>query len=119
MLSYDFGDSIDQIQVKFNLISVVASLTMYVEINDNSIFSNAYDIFSDLTGTYIPTTGETNYLSLSALTKDSVSSIITQVDTGVKTIITNSVKLKLYVDSTSKQDYVWGFSDLVIIHRSC
>ncbi len=99
MLTYTFENSIDQVQIKFNLISVVQDLTINVDLNDNTVYTNKYDIFSDLVGTYASTPNEPNYLTLAALTTTTVGSVITPVDTGVNTLITQNLKIRFFVDS--------------------
>jgi hypothetical protein len=119
-LNYDYTDPIDQIQIKFNFMSLVQDVTLYVEVNDVVAFQKKFTIFSDLIGTYGKNADNSgpNYLILNALTPSNVGSVIAPVDIGIFKVISNSIRIKISIVSKSP-GYCWGFNDLVVIQRTC
>ena len=119
-INYQYTDSIDQMQIKFNFMSLVQDCTLYIEFNGQVVFQNKYNIFSDLVGTYgkNPNNSGPNYLFLDALTSADVQSVVTPVDTGLLSIISNSISIRIYM-TTSSPGYCWGFNDFVVIQRAC
>jgi hypothetical protein len=100
-LKYKFVDNIDQIQVRLNLISIIKDITFVIEGNQVTFFKRKYSFFSDLVGKYgisydNGTVLEGGYLTLNALSSGTVSSVITPVDTGVKTLISNDVTVSFH-----------------------
>ena len=51
-LNYQFVDPIDQMQIKFNFMSFVQDMGVFIEINGESVFTQRFTIFSDLVGSY-------------------------------------------------------------------
>jgi hypothetical protein len=68
-INYQFVDPIDQIQIKFNFMSLVQDMTLYIDINDQSVFTKKFTIFSDLIGTYgiNPNNTGPNHMFINAL----------------------------------------------------
>jgi hypothetical protein len=101
-------------------MSLVQDVTLYIEVNDIVVFQNKFTIFSDLVGTYgkNPDGSGPNYLFLNALTSANVQSVIAPVDTGMVKIISNSIRIRMYM-VTKSPGYSWGFNDFVVIQRAC
>lgn len=101
-------------------MSLVQDVTLFIEVNDAVVFQNKFNIFSDLVGTYgkNPDNSGPNYLFLNALTSSNVQSVIAPVDTGVVSIISNAIRIRMFI-VTKSPGYCWGFNDFVIIQRAC
>jgi hypothetical protein len=119
-LNYRLVDPIDQIQIKFNFMSFVQDMGVYVDINDINIFTKKFAIFSDLVGRYSkkPNNAGPNYVVLNALTFDNVGSVVQPVDTGIFYLINNTLRIRIGIDS-QEDGYTWALSDVVIIMRAC
>lgn len=121
-LSYSYTNNIDQIQVKFNFMAVISSVTLCIDINGESFYTNQFSIFSDLAGHYgiDSNTSAPGYLFLDALSTSNVGSVIDEVDTGVKSLITNKIAIQIYIKSSeSSSTYSWGFNDFLVVTRAC
>lgn len=121
-LSYEYANNIDYIQIKFNFMAVISSVTLCIDINGESFYINQFSIFSDLAGSYgiDSNTSAPGYLFLDALSTSNVGSVIDEVDTGVKSLIANKVAIQIYIKSSeSTGTYSWGFNDVLVVTRAC
>ncbi len=77
-LNYNFIDPIDEIQIKFNFMSFVQDMGVYLDINEKTYFQKKFTIFSDLIGTYGKNLNNAgpNYLILNALTESNIGSVV-------------------------------------------
>lgn len=103
-LPYSFTDPIDKIQIKFNFKSVVASMKLFITLNDNVLYSKQFTGFSDLTGTYTTNHSDAttrNFLELPSMTSSNINSVWVTVDTGLIDYIVSSFTLKFYVQSNN------------------
>jgi hypothetical protein len=119
-IDYKLTDNIDRIQIKFNFMAFIQDITLWVDINENNIFKKQFTIFSDLIGTYgkLPNNAGPNYFYINALTSSNVGSVISPVDTGMQTLISNEISIRMYI-TTGDQGYNWAFNDFVVIQRAC
>lgn len=101
-INYQFVDKVDQVQIKFNFMAVIQDITLHVEVNDQVFFLKTYNIFSDLTGTYVKNATGVGpyYLTLPALNAANVGSVIAPVDTGLKGIISNAIRINIFITSS-------------------
>ena len=84
VLTYEnIPNGIDRLYLKFNFLSVVQSITLYIDVNGQNYYKETGSVFSDLLGTYgINSTNNTdgpNYLNLNALSFSNPSSVIVSV----------------------------------------
>jgi hypothetical protein len=119
-LNYDFRDPIDQIQIKFNFMSMVQDMGVYLDIKEKTYFDKKFTIFSDLVGKYgkNPNNAGPNYLVLNALTMSNVGRVVEPVDTGLISLINNTLRIRIGIFS-QEDGYTWAISDVVIIMRDC
>lgn len=77
-LNYYYTNNIDQIQIKFNFMSVISSVSLVIDINGDNFYANQFSIFSDLSGKYgiDSNTSAPSYLLLDALSTSNVGSVI-------------------------------------------
>lgn len=102
--SVSYTDKVDQIAVKFNLLSVISDMTIFVAVGEDVIFTKKFTYLSDLTGQYLASDVDaTSYLTLNALTESNAESVIIPINTGAVTLITNTIDLKLYIATSSTQ----------------
>jgi hypothetical protein len=121
-LYYYRVDPIDQIQVKFNLLSIAQSMTVYVTINSQQVYTKTFGTFSDVDGTYVlsNTAGKRSMMTIPALTQSTAPIILASVDTGVVNYtVTSSFAVGIKVASTSARPYIWGLQDVVVYMRDC
>lgn len=83
-------------------MAVISSVTLCIDINGESFYVNQFSIFSDLAGNYgiDSNTSAPSYLLLDALSTSNVGSVIDEVDTGVKSLITNKLVIQIYIKSS-------------------
>ena len=101
---------------------MVASMKLFITLNDNLIYSKHFTEFSDLTGTYSydsTNTSNRNFLELPSMSSSTINSVWLTVDTGIISYIVSDLTLKFYVQSNSTELYSWGFHDMVVLQRSC
>lgn len=120
-LSFTQTNPTDQIQIKFNFASMVQSMKLFITLNDNEIYSNKLEGFSDLKGVFAQSSNSTSrsFLTLPALSPETASSVLIHIDTGLLDYIVKDYTLKIFIQTNSTQTYVWGFSDMVIFSRQC
>jgi hypothetical protein len=67
-LSYKDNENIDQIIIRFNLLSVIQNVTLYIQIGNDIVYTKTFNYLSDLVGTYSVSSNSTNLLIINALT---------------------------------------------------
>jgi hypothetical protein len=82
-----FAENMDQINIRFNLLSVIQTVTLYVQIGTTIVYSQTFLSLSDLQGTYSASSNGTNLLIVNALTQNNAASILLPIDTGILSII--------------------------------
>lgn len=109
----------DQISIRFNLLSVIQEVTLYVQIGTATVYSETFLYFSDLQGTYSVSTTGPNLLIINALTEKNANSILVPMNTGILNIVENNFSISIYINTTETQQWAWGFNDFVVVTRSC
>ena len=114
-------DPIDQIQIKLNFASLVSSISFYITLNDNIIYSKTFSNLADLNGIYVQNTNtsDRSYLYLESLSSSTASSIFLPIDTTLTKYITSTYTIKFYVKTESTNKYVWMFNDVILFQRDC
>lgn len=114
-----FTDEFSYITLKFNLLLLVNSATLYVKLGEEQMFSKTYNTLADLAASYYKSSNSstTNYLNINSLTSSNVRTVIQEVSIDLA-ILTNSITLHFICTAPTPSNF-WAISDFTILLREC